>query len=371
VPDSTKKLVAVAAAVTLILSGCGRPPSKTDQAARLLAPAQVDTSDGLRIDGELVADRQLYAAAKKSKVVFYSAAGKEAEDLTVARFTAETGIKVELTRLPNNKLAERALSENGAGKLTADAIRLTDPRVARKFEQAGVYAPYRTPFHDLLEKQGSLTSPAFFTGYYFVNAVGYNSALVTDPPKQWTDLLDPRFKGELGMVAITTGGTLNALTRFQLETFGPQFLQREAQQKPRIFNSTSTHVDALARGEISIGPVSFNNAFAAEVAGAPIKLLVPEDGVSASQGPLGLTKKGTANPAAEVFANWSLSRSGQRFVGAQGFVPVRTDIGPVKTGDYQLPSANSPKFHLLTEAGFAQYARSDEQLWKDTFGFIG
>jgi iron(III) transport system substrate-binding protein len=368
-----RRTVLLAVAAALLAGACGSPAnSKTAQAARLLTSATVDTSDGLRIDGELVADRKLYDAARGQRVVLYSAAGKEAEDLTLARFTAETGIQVELTRLPNNKLAERALSEHGAGRLAADVIRLTDPRTAKKFSDSGVYVPYRTPFHDRLEQQGSLRSPNWFPGYYFVNAMAYNSAIHTqDPPDGWEDLTDPRYKGELGIVAITTGGTVNALTRFQINTLGPQFLDAMARQRPRVFNSTSTEVDALARGEISIATVSVNNAFGAETGGAPIRLVIPKEGISASEGPLGLTPKGSRSPAAQVFVNWSLSKAGQRFVGSQGFVPVRTDIGPVRTGDYELPTADSPRFHLLTEEGFTRHAKADEALWKQKFGFVG
>ena len=357
----------------LLVAACGQGGNtKTDQADRLLARAHADTSDGLRIDGELVADRALYEAAEGHTVALYSAAGKEAEDLTLARFTQETGIGVELTRLPNNKLAERALSESGAGKLGADAIRLTDPRTAQQFADAGIYVPYRTPFHDGLAARGALRSDAWFPGYYFINALGYNSAIITeDPPTGWADLLDPRHEGRLGIVAITTGGTLNALTRFQLETFGPEFLAAQARQQPRVFDSTSTEVDALARGEITIATLSVNNAFGAETAGAPIRLVIPEEGVSGSEGPVGLTPAGVENPAAQVFANWMLSASGQRFVGSQGFVPVRTDIGEVRTGDYALPAADSPRFHLMTEDDFTRYARDDEALWKQTFDVIG
>jgi iron(III) transport system substrate-binding protein len=375
VPETLRsvKLLALVAAV-LLVAACGGAAHNTPaaRAAKLLAPAQVDTTDGLVVDGERIADKALYDAAKQQKVVIYSAAGKEAEDLTLARFTAETGIPVELTRLPNNKLAERALSEHGAGRLGADVIRLTDPRTARRFGEAGVYVPYETPFHDRLRGAGATSDATWFPGYYFVNAMAYNSAIHTeDPPDGWEDLDDPRYEGQLGIVAITTGGTLNALTRFQLDTFGPQYLDGLAANQPRVFDSTSTEIDALARGEISIATVSFNNAFGAQSNGAPITLVVPREGVSASEGPLGLTPKGVENPAAKVFANWSLSKAGQRFVGSQGFVPVRTDIGPVRSGEYELPTADSPRFHLLTEEGFSRYAEADEALWKQKFAFIG
>lgn len=367
-------LVALVAAASLLVAACGGSVHNTPtaRAAKLLAPPRVDTSNGLTIDGEQIADKALYDAAKGKKIQLYSAAGKEAEDLTIARFTAETGIQVELTRLPNNKLAERALSEHGAGRLEADVIRLTDPRTARKFGEAGLYVPYRTPFHDKLAEAGATVDANWFPGYYFVNAMAYNSAIHTeDPPNGWEDLTNPKYQGQLGIVAITTGGTLSALTRFQIEQFGVGFLDRMAAQDPRVFNSTSTEVDALARGEISIATVSFNNAFGAQTNGAPIRLVIPKEGVSASEGPLGLTPKGADNPAAQVFANWSLSKSGQKFVGSQGFVPVRTDVGPVRAGEYELPTADSPRFHLLDEEGFARHAKADQALWKQKFNFIG
>jgi iron(III) transport system substrate-binding protein len=377
VPETTTSrftaLLAIVAAA-LLLAACGGAAQNTPaaRAAKLLAPAQVDTTDGLVVDGEKIADKALYDAAKQQTVVIYSAAGKEAEDLTLARFTEETGIRVELTRLPNNKLAERALSEHGAGRLDADVIRSTDPRTGRKFGEAGVFVPYETPFHDRLREAGATADATWFPAYYFVNAIAYNSAIHSEnPPDGWEDLLDPQYKGQVGVVAITTGGTLNALTRFQLDTFGPQYLDGLAANEPRVFNSTSTEVDALARGEISIATVSFNNTFGAQSGGAPIKLVVPEEGVSASEGPLGLTPRGVQNPAAQVFANWSLSKAGQAFVGSQGFVPVRTDIGPVRSGEYELPTADSPRFHLLTEEGFRRHAKADEELWKQKFAFIG
>ncbi|MFD8385503.1 ABC transporter substrate-binding protein [Streptomyces sp. NPDC059679] len=363
----------LALSVMASATACGDlSATKSKEARELLPPPAIDRSNGLRIDGELVADRKLYEAAKKDTVILYSGTGKEAEDLAVARFEQDTGIKVELTRLPTNKLAERVLSENGAGKLSAEAIRITDPRIAQQLAKAGVYVPYRTPFHTKLRRQKAVTNDRFWTGYYFVNALGYNSALVTDhPPTRWEDLTASRYRDKLGVVAITTGGTLNALARFQIESFGPEFLMAQGRQNARIFDSTSTEVDALARGEISVASLSFNNAFAAQLAGAPIKLVIPEKGISASAGPLGLTAAGVRSPAARVFANWQMSKEGQSFAAAQGFVPARTDIKPVKSGEYQLPQADSPRFHLLTEKGFAQHADADAKVWKKAFDFIG
>lgn len=365
--------IALAAATVLALASCGSPDGgKSHQAAELLPASTVDTSDGLVINGELIADKELYEAAQNDTVILYSGTGKEAEDLTAARFMQETGIRIELTRLPTSKLAERVLSEHGARQLPAEIIRVTDPRVAREFESQGVFVPYETPFHQLLVEQNTGVRDTFVNCYYFVNAMGYNSAMIEEnAPTQWEDLTDPQYHGKLGVVAVTTGGTINALAHFQIENLGYDFLVAQGAQNPRIFDSTSTQVDSLARGEIAVASLSFNNAFAAQLAGAPISLVIPEKGVSGSESLMGMTAKGVESPAARVFMNWTMSKSGQSFAAAQGFVPARTDIEPVKSGEYQLPQADSPQFHLFTEEEFAEYAARDEEMWKRAFNYMG
>ena len=363
-----------ATVLTVALTACGQEGGGKDEQARtLLPPSTVDTTNGLVIDGELVADKALWEAAQGGVVKLYSGTGKEAEDLTAARFKQETGLDVELTRLPTNKLAERVLSEHGAGKLGADIARVTDPRVAKEFAAQGVYVPYTTPFDSLLRQQNTGVRDTYLNCYYFINAMGYNDAIIeNDQPTQWEDLIDPKYKGKLGVVAVTTGGTLNALANFQISTLGEEFLEKQGKQNPRIFDSTSTEVDALARGEISIASLSFNNAFAAELAGAPIELVIPDKGVSASENLMGMTANGLDNPAAQVFMNWTMSKAGQGFAAAQGFVPARTDMEPVKAGGkYQLPQADSPQFHLFSEDEYDQYAARDEEIWKRAFGYMG
>ncbi|MEV4989986.1 ABC transporter substrate-binding protein [Pseudarthrobacter sp. LMD1-1-1.1] len=366
----------LALGLTASLAGCasdeGAASAGDTSTGQLLPMPVIDTSDGLRIDGELIADKGLYEAAKNDRVQLYSGIGKEAEDLTDARFLAETGIPVDLTRLGSNPLAERAQSEFSTGKLGAGVIRLTDVRLARNLADKNIYVPYRTPSYDKLQEDKAWVSDKFVNCYYLVKAMAYNSAVITqDQPTKWEDLTDPKYKGQLGETAITSGGSINALVHFLLSTFGPEFLQAEVANAPKVYDSTATQISALARGEISIAAVSFDNAFATEVSGAPIKIVVPEKGVSASAGVLGLTPTGEKSPAAQVFMNWTMSKSAQRFAAAQGFAPSRTDLDPVKTGQYQLPKANSPQFHLYTEDDFAKYADKDAALWKKTFSFMG
>ncbi|PXY37884.1 ABC transporter substrate-binding protein [Prauserella flavalba] len=364
--------------LTTACGGGGSGESPASDAARnevLPMPAKIDTSNGLVIDGERIADKQLFEAAKKDKVVLYSGSGKESEDLTIARFKAETGIDIELTRMPTNKLSERVLSEHGANQLGAGVVRVTDPLVAEEFAKRGVYVNYQPPSIGELAKGDNVVfnDGQYLTAYYSAYAFGYNSAAVQgkDVPKKWADLLDPKWKGKLGVVHAGAGGTVTALAAFQLDAFGEDYVKALGAQQPRIFDTTSVQLEALARGEITVATLGFNSTYGAEVAGAPVKLVVPEDGISGSFNLMGLTPAGEKSPAAKLFINWTMSKAGQKFAAAQGFVPARPGLEPTPTGEYQLPPADSEQFHLFTPEDAKERSASTVQTWNQAFHFTG
>jgi len=382
--NSRLSLVAVVGSAAVVLASCGGSGSGTPSGGaaakaagsnELLAMPKVETSNGLVIDGEPVADKALFDAAKTDKVNLYSASGKESEDLTIARFKAETGIDIELTRMPTNKLAERVLSEQGAGKLKAGVVRVTDPRVAEDFAAKGVYTAYQPPSFDELSKADNVVfnKGQYLTAYYSAYAFGYNSQLVNggDVPKKWEDLADPKWQGKLGVVNAGAGGTVTALAHMQITEFGADYLTKLGALKPRIFDTTSVQLEALARGEITVATLGFNSTYGAEVAGAPIKLVVPQDGISGSFNLMGLTPAGAKSPAAKVFINWTMSKAGQKFAAAQGFVPARPGLGQQKTGEYQLPTADSSAFKLYTPEDAVKYGKSDVETWNKAFNYVG
>ncbi|MEU3270032.1 extracellular solute-binding protein [Saccharomonospora sp. NPDC006951] len=374
-----KLLIPLATTVLLTVAACGGGSggSSAGDAARneVLPMPEVDTSNGLVIDGEQIADKELFEAAKNDTVVLYSGSGKESEDLTTARFKAETGIDIELTRMPTNKLSERVLSEHGANQLGAGVVRVTDPLVAEQFAERGVFTPYKPPSYDELAEADNVVfnEGQYLTAYYSAYTFGYNSSAITgdDVPTKWSDLTDPKWKGKLGVVHAGAGGTVTALAHFQLDAFGEDYLNDLGKQQPRIFDTTSVQLEALARGEIAVATLGFNSTYGAEVAGAPIKLVVPEDGMSGSFNLMGLTPAGEQSPAAQLFINWTMSKAGQKFAAAQGFVPARPGLEPQPTGEYQLPAADSDQFHLFTPEDAARFSESTIRTWNQAFHFTG
>lgn len=344
-------------------------------AAEILEMPSHDDSDGLEIAGEKIADAELLEAARKDTLVWYTGSGQESAELTAARFEAETGVKVEMTRLPSSKLSERVLSEAGAGRLGAGVVTVTDPVIADTFATEGIVVPYETPGFASLKNEGQVVwdEGAYYTAYYSAYAFAYNNQLVdeAEAPTKWIDLVDPRWTDQFGLVNAGAGGTVQGLAYFQKQEFGEEYWEDLAALTPRIFDTTSPQLEALARGEISVATAGFNSTYGAIIAGAPIELVVPEDGISGTFNMQGLTSVGEESPAAQLFMNWTMGKSGQEFAAAQGFVGVRTDIEQVATGPYQLPRADDPSFVLYLPEDAELYGDEAVAGWNKAFGYTG
>lgn len=337
---------------------------------------QIDDSDGLVIDGEEVADAELLEAARNDTAVWFTGSGSQSAELTAARFEEETGVEMEMTRLPSGKLNERVLSESGAGRLSAGVVTITDPVLAEGFADGGVYVPYTdAPTYDTLAGMENVVwdDGAYFTAYYSAYAFAYNDQAVeeADAPQTWEDLLDPQWKGKMGIVNAGAGGTVQGLAAFQEEVLGDSYWGGLAAQDPRIFDTTSVQLEALARGEIEVVTAGFNSTYGSELGGAPITLVVPEKGISGTFNMQGLTTTGADSPAAKLFMNWTWSQSGQEFAAAQGFVGARTDIDQAATGPYQLPKASDESFVVYTPEEAAEEGEDVVRRWNAEFGFSG
>jgi iron(III) transport system substrate-binding protein len=344
-------------------------------ATEILAMPSFDDSDGLVLAGEKIADAALLEAARSEKLVWYTGSGTRSAELTAARFAAETGVEIEMTRLPSSKLGERVLSEAGAGQLSAGVVTVTDPNIAQNFADEGIVVPYETPLYAELSQMGPIVwdSGAYYTVYYSAYAFAYNNQLVDEAnaPAKWADLIDPQWEGVFGMVNAGAGGTVQGLAYFQKNAFGEKYWEDLAALQPRIFDTTSPQIDALARGELTLGTIGFNSTYAAILDGAPIELVVPEDGISGTFNMQGLTTVGKDNPAAQLFMNWTMGKSGQQFAAAQGFVGVRTDIEQIATGPYQLPRADDSTFFLYTPEMAKEFGEDTVARWNTAFGYTG
>lgn len=359
--------VAVVAAVGLVLTGCSSGSGGT---------AETNENGDLVIGGEVIATADVYQKAQQEgSLVFYTGGSEQSERQAADAFTEATGIDVEIVRLAPNRLSERILSEQAAGKLGADVIRISGEDLIVAIAGSGAFRPTQISpgIAEALDPDASYDDGLYFNSYDRVYSFGYNNQVVAeqDAPKNWSDLLDSKWNGKLGIVQVGAGGSTTALTRFQLGVLGPDYLKGYAANRPRIFDSSAALTDALARGEISAGPVPVATAYASSLEGAPITIATPEEGAAAYPFYLGQAAKQEHANAATVFINWLLSSSGQELAASIGDYPVHKNMPNSTIGDVELPPADGGFLHRATIDESLKNLEPDAAAWRQIFGYTG
>src|SRR6476620_5152696 len=93
-------LAAAVGIVALATAACAPPPAPKE----VVEPAQtIDTSNGLVVNGEQIADQQLWAAAEaEGSLNLYTGYTENTEAALLKQFTPDTGINVNHVRLTPN-----------------------------------------------------------------------------------------------------------------------------------------------------------------------------------------------------------------------------------------------------------------------------
>jgi iron(III) transport system substrate-binding protein len=362
-------VVATVAFLVAGLTACSPPP---DLAPLARAAGDISERGGaLYIDGEEIASPQLWTQAKsEGTITLYSGYTQDTEAEVLKQFEADTGLDIKLIRLTSNRLYERLTAEFGAGQLDADVIRISDPGFVQKLDERGLFQPYQPPTASNLQDDVVYDGGHYFRTFNPVYTFGYNRAVVDpqDAPTSWDDLLDGHFSHKLGIAQVGSGGSALALTRFQREVLGDDYLRSYAGQA-RVFDSIGAQLDALARGEINAGTVVVSGVNIANRENAPVNFVIPDEGVTSYDYYTGVASTARNLAAAQVFLNWNLSKRGQQVFSDLGEYSVRTDIDPPNIRGTQLPAFNDPKVHRITQSDSILNAPDDQLVWNSIFGY--
>lgn len=287
---------------------------------------------------DFVPSAELLAAARmEGKVVLYTANFLDTEQTVSKRFSQAFGIQIEIVRAPTGALITRIKTEAAANRIIADVIDMSDRVQARAM--IALFAPYAPPNaadYPQIARTGDRLWPRSGNAW----TIAYNSALVTDPPKSWADLVKPEFgKQRLGQTVVAAGGGPFNRAMFERKVLGEDYWVKQAALKPTLYPSQAQMVDAMIRGDIAIAPLVTNLAIPLAVQGAPLRWFFAPEGVPVTVFCAG-TAKGAAHPnAAKLFLDWALSQEGQALMVELGSfsalarapMPEGVDAAAIKT----------------------------------------
>jgi iron(III) transport system substrate-binding protein len=277
------------------------------------------------------AESSFYAKAKEEgQVLLYTSLAASDTKAFHNLFEKEyPGVKLEIYRASNTTLLQKILTESSTGNEFADTVMSQDSALyvlkgkdlLAKFESAE-RAAFEARFKD---KDGYWTD-VFPT----VHAIPYNTQLVAaaDVPRHYTDLLDPKWKGRLGLNR-NNYIFIAALFDFYGKEKGEEFLRKLAAQNPQVRSGGTLTATLVGAGELPIAlPVNANNVENVKEKGSPVDWARIEDPLYASPSVASVMAHAAHPNAARLVVEFSLSKEGQELMAKVGKVPARSDVKP-------------------------------------------
>ena len=119
-----------------------------------------------------------------------------------------------------------------------------------------------------------------------VIGIGYNPSKITGPPQSWDDLLDPKYKGRVGLTALNSQlgiaflAEINRIKGGSEENFDPafKFLKELLPNVGAIGANLGAFATLWQQEQIDIAPYNFNFVQTLKAKDVPVELSIPATG---------------------------------------------------------------------------------------------
>ncbi len=285
-------------------------------------------AQALVVDGEEIADAKLMAAAKAEGGLYaYGVIQTESMTEVLDAFRKESGLKIEYVRVPTSKLYDRVVAEFATGRLDADFADLTDHTLIKDWMSRGILAAHKVPWHDKIAHALRDDNGYWYSTVRAIQTIAVNTEMVkeADYPKSWAETLEPKWKGKFGMQSIDAGGSALTLFAFLRIKVDPKSWDKIAANDPRTYATIAPVINDLVRGRIPAAYATASTLSDQIQNGAPIKIILPAEGMAAF-GAMGNVTATAKNPnAAKVYVNYLTSKRGSALIAQAGSYGVHPD----------------------------------------------
>jgi len=303
------------------------------------------------------------AARAEGEVMFYSSPTENVAARVRDAFMKKYGVKAQFLRLTGSGLLQRYASEAEAGTFVADVITTAGDSVG--YAEDGIRKGWIEPVSAArLPVLMSGEFPAkFMTGPTAIIqispwGIAYNTEKVKreDVPRDWPDILHPRFKGQINLTNPRSSDAHIDHWTIILDKYGEAFFTSLRAQNGRQFNGGVPSTNALAAGEGSLQvPAVPGQIQGVKDKGAPVDW-VAIDYSTGVEIQVALTHRAKAKhpAAARLFAHFILTEEGNKILNSD---PGSVSVYDTKAlpADYRSPKpgAASRREQFLKLLGFS------------------
>ncbi|MEU0966269.1 extracellular solute-binding protein [Streptomyces sp. NPDC005917] len=344
-------------ATGLVLTGCGTPATGTAGSAPDTNPyARYETFTGQQRTRALLAD-----ARKEGGELDLYTSNTDIQDLVDGFEKAYPGLKVQTFRANSETVLQRTLQENQANKPHNDVIDTNDLEL-RALDSQHLLHPYHGPaeagLKDAARHLGGWTAERFNA---FV--VGWNTSRVKkgEEPRSFSDLADPKWKGELSM-EVGDWDWYASLHTYLTEKKGmsPEAVDalfRKVAANAEVTKGHTVQGQLLGAGQFAVALSVYSHTVdKAARQGAPVAWRPAVEPVILRPNGVALMTRPSHPAAALLWTDWVLS-DGQKIIADSLRIPAAKSV----------PGAKDPIPAGITTYSVSKTAETDTKKWNAAY----
>ena len=280
---------------------------------------------GSRIIAAIAASGLTLAIA--DEVVWYTAMNTQDAEPLRKRFEEKyPGTKLTVLRQPGEKIRNRIITEARGGRHFWDVVSFNHLDM-EALDGEKMLAAYVSPETKTGYPAGAVHPSGKWTAIYVRQyVIGYNTNAVKpgEAPRDWGELLQPKWKGKLAIDDNEVEWYVSMLDYLGRDK-GTAFMRALAQQEPQFRRGHTLLSKLLVAGDFPLAIVHAAEMDEAKKTGAPVDWVRTLDPIVTSPSVIALAARAPNPQGGRRLIDFILSEEGQKIIGAQGRVPARFD----------------------------------------------
>ncbi len=271
--------------------------------------------------------RLIAGAKKEGSLLFYTTIPPEYVKSVTDEFEKKYGVKVEVWRARSEAVLQRVLAEAKGGRWAVDVVESISPPMEALYREK-LTQEVRSPEHKNLIDGVLPAHREWAPTLIFIFVQAYNTGKIRkeELPRTYADLLDPKWKGRLGIEA-SDHEWFYSVARDMGEQKGLDFfrsLMAGNGLSVRVGHPLLTTL--VASGEVPLALTVYQySPEQLKKKGAPIDWFAIEPAVAISDG-MAVMKKAPHPHAALLFYDYLLSEEGNRLIAKLGYAPTNRNL---------------------------------------------
>jgi iron(III) transport system substrate-binding protein len=272
--------------------------------------------------------RLLEGARREGEVNVYTSLVVQDISNLAAAFEKKYGVKVKYWRAGSEKVVQRIVTEARAGRFDFDIVETNGPEL-EALHREKLLLKATSPYHSDLIPQALMPHREWVGTRLNMFVQIYNTNLVKkeDLPKSYQDLLDPKWKGKLGIEAEDIDWFAMVIKDLGEEKGLKLFRDIVAKNGISVRKGHTLLAGLTASGEVPFALTVYNhNAEKLKKKGAPVDWYAIAPAIIRANG-VALSGKPAHPHAAVLFYDFMLSKEGQDILVKGNYTPTSRKAG--------------------------------------------